>query len=219
MNKRSLTALLLVALGAVGIFLYAAFGPRRTAPEPVQRESVPNEGLGRQQFAAGRGGPPIEGEPVSLDAAASRVAFPVLILPEIVLRDPCSGGEAALSLQGVWVSPTSTPTELREVGVTYSHGIWMALHPKQTFAFGDKSEMPTVEEAFDPRDFPEGLETGEVRGHVAHINEADADPCPPAPTTSANLMWMEEGAVVQLVGPFQSSQMISLAAGMAAAKN
>jgi hypothetical protein len=185
---------------------------------------------------------PIPGELVSLPDAKSRVDYPIPILPAAQLQDACnSGATLQLEMQHVFSTSVAASRGTRQVGVTYNGGVWMSLSPKLYFANSvDKSgsELKSVVTAFNASDFPAGLTTGHVRGHVAWLREPDAgSPCfsdssstvdpssSSAPTfpspqydssKMAHLMWLENGTVIDLVGPYSVDQLQSVAAGMSA---
>lgn len=182
-------------------------------------------------------GAPIPGEQVTLDEAMARVSYRLFLLHEAMrASDPCTGVPGSLRLTGIWATEIgSAPTELRRVGMTYTHGVWITLTPKQAWAASRDDELLPVEEAFSPDDYPDGLTTDSIRGHVAWTKELDPDfscevailpqPQPSGslgpvaspqsdvydPRLTASLRWMENQASVQLVAPFQLPTVKSLA--------
>lgn len=123
-----------------------------------------------------RFGAPIPGAdlmPTLIDAR-SRVDYPIPTLTPTTLPDPCQAGKmVTLALKDIWASRTSIDRDLRQVGLTYSGGVWMSVTPKirQVDPIPSLSELPTVLEFFSPDDFPDELITGVTRGHVAWLNE------------------------------------------------
>lgn len=126
--------------------------------------------------------------------------------------------------EGVWVSMSAVETF------------------GDSIAKGD--ELPPVVEAFSTDDFPEGLRDGSVRGHPAWIKDlgdfkcgettASAisgdsvqagelsdgldEPDQPAvmfdPTVLASVQWMEDGYVIEVVGPYRADQLAAFAESM-----
>ncbi len=119
------------------------------------------------------GWPPIAGDATSIEEARSRVAFPVLALPRIVLPDICDAGSVKpLTLLQAWATPLTEAQADRQAGANYSHQIAMSVTPASSY--GDNTyadgELRPLALAFHPEDFPAGVRDGVVRGHVAWIN-------------------------------------------------
>lgn len=182
---------------------------------------------------------PIIGRITTLQSAAAKVQYPLLVLAAEMLVDPCSGASQPVQLGQVYVSRSATAQENRQAGMIYSHGIWVSVTPLNMFHYGNVSELPPVEQAFDPLDFPTGLHNGTVRGHTAWVKElspsfscADhsgeysaSQPNPertPIPEhfklyndgTSASIKWLENGAVFHLTGPFTADKLKQIAGAM-----
>jgi hypothetical protein len=149
----------------------------------------------------------------------------------------------------------------------------MAVSPPSLFVFPDGPELPGAEEVFSASDYPTGMSTGNVRGHVAWLSEGDPSaacsaqgpavdvpsdfqvqdcsengpqaliecptPYPPSeppeidsclglpdgtevlcsarlPATmydtslTSSIQWKEQGAIIELVGPYDVGQLIAL---------
>ena len=113
----------------------------------------------------------------------------------------------------------------------------MSLTPKAFYSTSiANDELVPLAQAFDASDYPAELTAGTVRNHIAWLNEMDPglkcnDEDATAPdaissvapqteisrfdqTQTGNVMWVENGVVVHLVGPFPIERLISLAAQM-----
>lgn len=215
----------------LGAAVFSSFIGDEERGRPIRNTVFPNQ--------------PIPGERVSLERAASRVPYSIPVLPSEKLNDPCDGASSEVSVLAVWASTTATSREDRRTGMNYSHGIWVSISPisgldAQAQA---KGELRPVEEAFSKDDYPEGLRTGGVRGHVAWIKDLSAEfscestgrvgvdaphgesaaPGSPSstskaimydPTQIASLNWAEQGVVVELVGPYSAETLSELAQGI-----
>ena len=123
-------------------------------------------------------GGPIPGVQVTLDAAQSVVAYRLPQLPLGSLPDPCTGNIEPLRLISVWASEDATP-EWTQVGLAYSHGIWMSVSPLGMMAerIRSKAELPPVD-SFVDGPAPIAVVDGTVRGQPAWQKEPAADlPC------------------------------------------
>lgn len=217
---------------------------------------------------------PIPGELTSLAEARQRVSYSLPLVKASALSNPCGSGAGPVTLLDVWASPAtseSTPSE-RQVGMNYTHGLWVSLAPPSLYVFPDEAELPTVEQAFSPDDYPASVSTGSVRGHVAWVRQGDPaaacaayqalsaelpghtgpevfcgpqELCPPpspeppdegqvdscfglppggpevacSPVVSAlmydttftsSIQWKESGVIIELVGPYSVTQLITL---------
>jgi hypothetical protein len=131
-------------------------------------------------------GTPIPGEAVSLAQARLRVDYPIPILDSSTLPDACTSVQAPVTLIQMWATSEGEDRELRQVGSSYSHGLWISVTPLAGYNFGNVSEMPTVESWFGPEDPVTELETSRVRGHVAWAGELDPNfSCEGAPVPDA----------------------------------
>jgi hypothetical protein len=199
-----------------------------------------DRGEGSSYLGVSRAVAPIPGALTTLAEAEGLVDFPIPVLPQTILPDPCSGVKTAISIQQVWASTDDVPKDSMQVGVTYTHGLWMSINSLGLYTFADAAEIPPVEEVFDPADFPQGLYDTQVRGHPAWAKDFDPDfkcaqqnpgghahvtttPDPPTneatallydPRVTGSIRWMENGAVIHLVGPFTVGQLIELADGL-----
>jgi hypothetical protein len=237
LRRLMLTLLLPVVLLSIGFLDLVARDPR-------VEQQVKN-----LTFAGGSGGPrqPIAGEAVTLPEAQTRVDFPIPVLPAAALADACNDqGPAPLTLLQVWVSSFAEGEEYApQVGMNYSHGIWVSLSPLSSHTFGDVEELPAVEDFFDPGwSYPDGLITGVVRDHVAWkapispdfdcgsgsqvpgvplgevtplpVPEVEAPPVGAVmydPLQTGSIKWLENGVVINLVGPYPTDILSAIVEG------
>ncbi len=169
---------------------------------------------------------PIPGIRATLAGAATTAPYPIPLLPAKQLEVPCLGVSAPLAPVDVWVSPPdTTPSQEIQVGVNFTHGIWMSLNPLSLEAItpvdGDLPHVADVFASFDTPDFVEGT----VRGHRAWTRGFDPDlfTCPDPetvpvdgavvydPTTTANIQWLENDVVIEVAGPFPVEVLTELA--------
>lgn len=171
-----------------------------------------------------RNAQPIPGRPVAWGEAIRAARTPLPRLRPIFLPDPCTGFESPVHLRSVWASGSVREWQ---VGVAYTHGLWMTLEAAANYNDASAPELRPLQEAFPRYDFPVGLENGAVRGHRAWIGELDPRFKCSRPTTNANgdwfifdvtrtasLSWKERGVVVGLNGPFSARTLSSLASAM-----
>lgn len=182
---------------------------------------VSNSHVARQERGGlSLGSAPIPGEITTLADAQGRAAYPVLIIPDATVSHPCLGTALPLELKEVWASPTALARSDRQVGLTYTSGIWVSFTPKSWYrtSIAAATELPPVSSVFSRDDFPDGLTTDVVRGHTAWIAEAGAGICAAgSESDDAHLEWMENGVVVHLAGPYLAAKLQALAASMIAA--
>ena len=145
--------------------------PEREGAVPLT--SVDVSGGGHVPLYSGGLGTPIPGEPVSLAQARLRVDYAIPILASSPLPDACTAVQGPVTLVQMWATSESEDRELRQVGSSYSHGLWISVTPLAGYNFGIVSEMPTVENWFGAKDPETRLETSRVRGHVAWAAELD----------------------------------------------
>jgi hypothetical protein len=145
--------------------------PEREGEVPVT--SVDVSSGGDVPLYSGGLGTPIPGEPVSLAQARLRVDYPIPILGSSALPDACTEVQGPVTLIQMWATSEGEDRELRQVGSSYSHGLWISVTPLAGYNFGNVSEMPTVESWFGPEDPETRLETSSVRGHVAWAGQLD----------------------------------------------
>jgi hypothetical protein len=116
--------------------------------------------------------------------------------------------------------------------MNYSKGIWVSVSPLSEYdsKIQKAGELPRVEDFFPADDYPKQLTTGDVRGHTAWVKElspsfdcaktsSETIPSPSAsstgtqysapsavvmydPATIGDLNWIENGAVIDVAGPF-----------------
>ena len=190
---------------------------------------------------------PIAADAVTLAEARARAPYPIPLLPGLPLPQVCGEGDSSLTLLQAWSNYAGTDPKLHQSALTYNHGVYLQLEPISAFRFGDVPDLPPVEKAFAPDDFPTALVTSTVRDHVAWVAELEPSiTCPgPAesiwytpgpdcpnkmctisppsqvsgafmfsPTETAVLQWLEQGVVMELVGPYPSETLRTIAEGI-----
>lgn len=161
-----------IALAAVG-------GATSAAPEGRLAELA-----GFRSFGGAERGivSPIAGDAVTIEEARARASYAIPLLPEASMSEVCDEGSIRLHLLQAWSNHRGTDPEFHQTALTYNHGAYLQLEPVTAYRFGIVPELPPVEDAFSPDDYPEGLSTSTVRGHVAWVNELEAPvTCPERP--------------------------------------
>jgi hypothetical protein len=212
--------------------------------------TVPQEQPGLLTFASGpsRGlTSPIAADAVTLEEARARAPYPIPLLPGLPLGEVCDEGGGTLRLLQAWANYAGSDPKHHQTALTYNHGVYLQLEPITAFTFGDVSELPPLEKAFAPDDYPIGLLTSTVRNHTAWVAELKTpvtcpgpaetvwytpgpgcpnDMCtiapPPqvqgafmfSPMETAVLKWLERGVVMELVGPYPSETLKTVAEGI-----
>lgn len=209
----------------------------------IQSDHGDNTALRRSSFADARidFSAPIPGELTTLVDARSRVDYPIPTLQPQSLPDPCKlGTMVTLVLKEVWATRLPVERTMRQVGLTYSGGVWISVTPKQRFndSIALQNDLPLIADAFAPDDDPSAdLSSGSVRGRTAWLNElGPGSICPPPSASSASyqepgpeagvgnlpyadalsghLTWMENNVVVHMSGPYNVATLQAMASGI-----
>jgi hypothetical protein len=123
----------------------------------------------------------IAGDAVTLEEARARVPYPIPLLKAVSLPQVCDEGDGPLRLLQSFSTYEDADPGTDQTALIYNHGVWVQLEPVADYRFGEVPELPSVEDAFPPDDYPEGLTTSTARGHVAWVNELDGPVTCPGP--------------------------------------
>lgn len=228
-RRRAQVAILAIA---AALFAAAAFAWGKSG---VDRE---DERVGAAAIGGAGFVQPVAGVETSLANALVDASLPAVpVLGSIDVPDPCTGSSAPLVLLHTYVSVDS-PNSADILGFVYSSGVWMSLSTLDQFdsdLIDQSGELVPVEQALSEDDRPKDLVTGTVNGHVAWVRElspsfsctddgvengVETTPGAPVPgsaapiydpTLTASIRWVENGAMIHLVGPLSLDELTKVA--------
>lgn len=164
-----------VWLAATGVFLAA--GLTAALVLASSSDQLPGDafvGYGGLNMITGGGTQPITGEAVDFKEVRSRTSLPIPVFSTVeTLRDVCTGDSTVLTMVTAWASaPADRGDEPNQIGLTYTHGLWMSISPRNSFApnGGKSADFPPLEGVFPPDQMPTGVSDGTVRGHAAWVS-------------------------------------------------
>lgn len=160
------------AMAAIGVLALAGFLIARssTSPPAASRDRAIEDNM-----LEGGGAQPIGGVPTSVAEAAASLGRPIPLLSSTPLVDVCTGESTVLTLVTAWNgAQPGIPPNARQAGLTYTHGITVAIDTREGYADNGKPELPPAPTYGKPGQPGAGWEDS-VRGHVAWAHEAEGD--------------------------------------------